>query len=298
MKFRNKILSFVLALCLIIPCALVFTACDKDKDPKAKVDAWDGSTVTVSEAVENVITIETAEELAGLAKSVNEGNTYEGVTIKLTSDLNLKNKEWKPIGYGSSSGYGLMDADSKAFKGVFDGQDHTIYNLKITTFVGGGIGSNEAASGIGLFGHTYGATIKNLDVEKATVTGNHFVGTIVGFAIGTTIEDVDVEDVAISCVYLNADESGDKAGAIVGWLGNNSTDSASMIDCSAEDSTVNAARDAGQVIGCMVSGTYSSNTTTTQSDNSAENVVVTDNNETQNTANNDNIKNEIVGRVV
>jgi len=29
---KNKILSFVLALCLIIPCALVFTACGKDKE--------------------------------------------------------------------------------------------------------------------------------------------------------------------------------------------------------------------------------------------------------------------------
>jgi hypothetical protein len=32
MKIKSKILSFVLVLCLIIPCALVFTACDKEKD--------------------------------------------------------------------------------------------------------------------------------------------------------------------------------------------------------------------------------------------------------------------------
>ena len=30
---KNKILSFVLALCLIIPCAFVFAACDKEKEP-------------------------------------------------------------------------------------------------------------------------------------------------------------------------------------------------------------------------------------------------------------------------
>lgn len=30
---KNKILSFVLALCLIIPCTLMFTACDKKKEP-------------------------------------------------------------------------------------------------------------------------------------------------------------------------------------------------------------------------------------------------------------------------
>lgn len=31
---KNKILSFMLALCLIIPCAFVFAACDKEKTPQ------------------------------------------------------------------------------------------------------------------------------------------------------------------------------------------------------------------------------------------------------------------------
>ena len=37
MKIKNKILSFVLALCLIVPCAVVFTACGKDKDKNKPV---------------------------------------------------------------------------------------------------------------------------------------------------------------------------------------------------------------------------------------------------------------------
>ena len=55
----------------------------KDKD---KMESWDGNIAEVSEAVEGVITIETAEELAGLAKNVNDGNTYKGYTIKFSLD--------------------------------------------------------------------------------------------------------------------------------------------------------------------------------------------------------------------
>ena len=86
---------------------------------------------------------------------------------------------------------------------------------------------------------------------------------------------------------------------LVGFVGNSMFANGVVTDCEAEDSTVNAARDAGQVIGCLSTDNYGSGVTTvaTQSDNEAERVTVTDNNETQNTDNNDNIKNQIVGRV-
>lgn len=290
---KNKILSFILALCLIIPCAVMFTGCNDDK---FKGDVWDGKTATVSEAVNNVITIETAEELAGLAKSVNEGTDYAGITIKLTKDLDLKNKEWKPIGYGSNSGDNTVGANSAVFRGTFDGQDHTIKNLKITTFVGGST-TEEAAAGVGLFGNIQNATVKNFEIEKAVVKGNHYVGAAVGFARGSVIEDVDVEYVEVTCTFKGGNDEGDKAGAVVGFIGNTGIANGLVTDCSAEDSTVNAARDAGQVIGCVSTNNYGTTTTASQSDNEAERVTVTDNNETQNTTNNDNIKNEVVGRV-
>lgn len=291
---KNKILSFMLVLCLIIPCTVMFAGC-KDKDDKVTIDTWDGTIATVSEAINNVITIETAEELAGLAKSVNEGTTYEGITVKLVCDIDLANREWTPIGYGSSSVDDTLDVDSFAFKGVFDGKDHTIKNLKITTFVGGSE-TADAATGVGLFGLIHGATIKDLEIEKAVVKGNHYVGAAVGFARASILNDVDVEDVAITCTYKGGNEEGDKAGAVIGYIGNTMASNSSVTNCSAEDSTVEAARDAGQVIGCQSTDDNGTGTVTTQSNNEAENVVVTDNNSNNDNIN-DNIKNDIVGRV-
>lgn len=289
---KKKILSFLIAICLIIPCAVTLAACN-DKDPK--VETWNGKVAEVSAAVENVITIETAEELAGLAKEVNDGNSFEGKTIKLTCDIDLANREWTPIGYGSSSVDATADAYSKVFRGTFDGQDHEIKNLKITTFKGGA-SNTEAASGVGLFGSIHGATIKNLDVENAVVKGNHWVGAVVGFARASVLDDVDVENVAITCTYLDSEESGDKAGAVIGYIGNSLTSNSSVTNCSADDSTVDAARDAGQVIGCQSTDDNGTGTVTTQSNNEAEDVVVTDNNSNNDNIN-DNIKNEVVGRV-
>lgn len=283
---KNKILSFVLALCLIIPCTVLFTACGKDKSP-AKIDAWDGSITTISEVVDNTITIETAEEFAGFAKAVNDGNQYAGTTVKLAIDLDLKNKAWTPIGYGCMD---LGDIDEeKAFRGIFDGQGHTIYNLNVDyskTALGGEGGSGSA--GIGLFGQVLdGAHIKNINVNNAVVKGNHYVAVIVGYAYkGVVVEDCKVKNAEVVCTYDNVDDSGDKAGTIVGLLQTLST----VTDCSAENSTVSAARDGGQLIGCIIYGSV-------QAGNLANNVTVTDNNDVQNADNNDNIRNEIVGRV-
>ena len=45
---KNKILSFIVALCLIIPCAVMFTGC---KDDGFKGDVWDGENTCLYAAV-------------------------------------------------------------------------------------------------------------------------------------------------------------------------------------------------------------------------------------------------------
>ena len=262
----------------------------------APVDLWDGTTANVPEAVDGVIAITTAEQLAGVAKAVKEGTTYEGVTIKLEADLNLNNTEWTPIGFGSSGGLSVLDGDSKAFDGNFDGQNHTVYNLKATTFVGGGVGETDTKVGIALFGHVRGS-VKNITVDTATVSGHHYVGAVVGFAIGAEIDNCHAKNVAVSCVYDNEDESGDKVGAVVAHVQNHWNRNASIKNCSATNSTVNGARDAGQVVGCLSTNEYGGTTAVTSENLTASNVTVTDNNEVQDAGTNDNIKNEPIGRI-
>ena len=291
---KKKILSFLCCFALMFICLFTVTGCDK---AETKAEIWDGTAISVSKATKGVIKIETAEELAGLAKSVNEGNDYAGVTIKLTCDIDLNNHEWTPIGFGSSNIYGYLDnEDYRWFKGTFDGQNHTISNLKITTFTGGGYEDPEASSGVALFGHTYDATIKNLTVETATVRGNHFVAVIAGFTCGTKIENVHVTKSNVNCTFKDLNDSGDKASTIVAFIRNSSTCDTYVKNCSAKISVVQADRDAGQIIGCFEKLATSS-TSYTEQDNTATDVLVSWNS-TGATPNKSctNIRNDIIGR--
>ena len=106
--------------------------------------------------------ISTAEELAGLAKLVNLGNTFSGKTVVLKEDIDLENKEWTPIGKSLE----------KSFQGTFEGGWHTVSNLKVT-------GANE---NVGLFGYAADAEIRNLTVTEADISGSRNVGGIAGNA--------------------------------------------------------------------------------------------------------------------
>lgn len=90
----------------------------------ASVDVWDGS---VAESYGGAGTqpdpyrIESAVELALLAKEVNSGNDHDGEYFALTRDLDLAGLEWKPIGDRLNP-----------FRGSFDGGRHTIFGLRVT----------------------------------------------------------------------------------------------------------------------------------------------------------------------
>lgn len=109
--------------------------------------------------------LDTPAELQGLSQLVAAGNTFNGKTIKLGADIDLATTyglyELQPIGNSTYS-----------FQGTFDGQNHTISNLKLT--------SNPNKSNIGLFGMTTVGEIKNLIVENAEVKGRLNVGVVAG----------------------------------------------------------------------------------------------------------------------
>ena len=296
---KNKILSLLLVFAFLIPCMFALSGCKNEEEPPAEAtkEVWDGKIAKVSNAVNGVVTIETAEELAGFAKSVNDGNTYDGITVKITCDMDLQNKDWTPIGYGYAYGpmAGVVSIIGKDFAGTFDACGYTISNVKVVATKGGESGAEGASAGVGFFGLVTGE-VKNLKLENIKVTGNHWVGGVVGYLCGYRAEDIGkitnchVKNADINCEYKNTKDSGDKAGAIVGII-----TAGSVTNCSAKASTVKAARDAGQLIGCVIYEDLKPGIDFATG-NSQENVVVSDNNGTQNTSNNDNIKNELVGR--
>jgi len=118
------------------------------------------------------LTIKTAEELAAFAQAVNNGNTFAGKLVVLDANIDLKNKEWTPIGNSDHN-----------FSGTFDGQGHTISNLQIT----GGSKSN-----IGLFGFTTNGLVKNLTVKNAKVSGRLNVGVIAGTPYTSKYDNITV----------------------------------------------------------------------------------------------------------
>ena len=129
--------------------------------------------------------VEDIDDLKVLREEVNQGNSYDGKYIKLTADIDLANEPWTPIG-----------TSNKTFCGMFDGDNHTISNLKIDwskNYVSGGNNQNYA----GLFGYMKGgndAGIKNLTIENADVTGCLYVGVILGRSYtGGIIENCHVK---------------------------------------------------------------------------------------------------------
>lgn len=301
---KKKLLNILTCLSIILIGAFALVGCG---DEPPTVETWDGRATTVSSPVNGVITIDTAEELAGFAKAVNEGEDYEGITVKLGCDMDMKNKQWTPIGYGRARDKnvdGIRDLDQgKSFNGIFDGQNHTIKNLNVVGLYTdandeGVVVDDGSSCGVGLFGLVFGS-IKNLKIDTAVVSGNHYVGALVGYIsnYGETqegsgvIENCHVTNAVVHCTFKNDDNGGDKAGALVGYL-----DQTNILNCSAKKCQVDAVRDAGQMIG-GVAHTENTNFNNISETNSVTNVTVTCNIDNPTGKEGSNIKNELVGRV-
>ena len=145
------------ALSVILFAAMILSLCAFNVGA-----AWDGVTASASLAGEGTqdspYVVETAEDLAFLAKSVNEGNTYEGKYIVQTADIDLGGKEWTPIGFQKVNG---AEVDAP-FSGVYSGLGHKVTGLSIT---------KTPTNHTGLFGYVMSgeveAGIANLTVEGA-----------------------------------------------------------------------------------------------------------------------------------
>ncbi len=102
-------------------------------------------------------------QLLKFAEMVNGGST--SVKAKLDNDIDLTPVEnFTPIGLYSDEA-GMVNT---SFSGVFDGQNHIIYNLKVT---------RDDTREVGFFSRTYSATVKNLGIVNAEMVSNASVRT-------------------------------------------------------------------------------------------------------------------------
>lgn len=152
---------------------------------------WDGTTPSSQPSTfrvsGSIYYIDDEKALAWFAKTVTNGTTYSGKTVRLTADLNMDNKTFDGIG-----------TSGKQFAGTFDGQNHTIQKVKI---------SRSGTLQAGLFNElTSGATIQNLKLSTiststATTAARYhaaLVSIIVSGSATTTISNITINGATVT----------------------------------------------------------------------------------------------------
>lgn len=157
-----------------------------------------------------------------------ESNSFEDYTVKLTSDIDLVNEKWTPIG------------TNETFRGTFDGGNYTIRNMTVAA---------EDGTSVGLFATAIG-TVKNVKLKNVDITGHWKAGAVVGDGLASKIENCHVDGGTITITPRLVNGSYDDAnnvGGIVGYL--SAEPDASCKDCSVNGLTITAYRDCGGVVG-------------------------------------------------
>ena len=162
--------------------------------------SWYGKIVVKAEDIENVVAINTIEDLVDLSKAVNQGQTYSGKYALLTKDLDFEDtsdyENSSRTDYGDVNGDGstaslitelttstgwmpIGNSETNSFQGTFDGNGHRIDNILIEREV-----TMQA-----LFGYIKNATIKNVTIDgsatNSTTNGYSYAG-LVGWSYGTS----------------------------------------------------------------------------------------------------------------
>ena len=260
MKKRIGSLLLILALCFtLLPTAALAAENTQEptepQEPQETQDAetWGDKADTswYVHETESEYHITTAEQLAGLAKLVNDKTasvSFEGKTIYLDNDLDLSGSQWTPIGDGSNQG--------RFFAGTFNGQHHKIMNLYHHS-------TGDELIRNGLFGVVSdGGTLKNLlviDADIASNDGSLLAGILADWVNGGTVENcytsgriennvgdkmvggligqctwsTQVKGCASDATVISTESDEDHVDTVGGLIGQweNSADSSSITDC-------------------------------------------------------------------
>ena len=157
-----------------------------DGDTKDTIDSYGNADFSWYTGDKTEYEISTAAQLRGVQYLLVAKTTqFEGVTVKLTKDLDLNGKDW------------ASPASTLYFLGTFDGQGHVISNWK------------QSVTGAGyqsfLFSIGGNACVKNLSLVNATFT---IAATAVKNNFGTLITRVKTQNgktATISNVYTEVD---------------------------------------------------------------------------------------------
>ena len=140
-------------------------------------NVWGVSEDVDGTTAEKAYTITTTQGLDLLATLVNNGEfrNFEGKFFKLGDDITYTHGNSNTENNYTAIG-GYYNGGNKYFSGTFDGQGHTVRGIRIYK-----AGTTNAGDNVGLFGITSGATIKNVILADARITGRQCVGGIAGY---------------------------------------------------------------------------------------------------------------------
>jgi hypothetical protein len=149
-------------------------------------------------------------------------NDYGNEYFKIDGDIDLNNKNWKPI---------------EEFSGTLDGNGHTIYNLRV---------ERDNVKYRGLIGNLYGGTVKNLTLRGVTINGSN-AGAVAGHMTKTaTISHCSVVLTEGSLLR------GSSVGGIVGSLSKNLTSDINTVEyCTVESLDKNVSINGNHVGGIV-----------------------------------------------
>ena len=172
--------------------------------------------------------------------------SFQGKTFRLARNLDLNGKEWMPIGASE-------DGSSGTFSGTFQGDDHIIYNLKIT----------EGTDYQGLFGAVDSSgSLEGIHLRNASITADGHTGILAGKTAG------DVKNCSSSgTITANGDQAGGlisqasgtitnsystasvKGNSVIGGLIGQADQGTELVDCYAKGTVMGESNQAGGLVG-------------------------------------------------
>lgn len=170
---------------------------------------------------------------------VEDVNQLQAINTNLSGNYALRNSidATATSSWNNNDGFKQIGTEiNNAFTGKFDGLDYNIFGLTI---------NRSTEDNVGLFGVVNGATINNVTLVGGSITGDSYVGGIVGNAIG--------ENTVISNATNSASVTGNsQVGGIVGIITGNSVNK-SKVNNVINTGTINgnAGNDVGGLIGSL-----------------------------------------------
>lgn len=159
--------------------------------------------------------IATAEDFKAIAPLANAEVSFfrsTGVHYKQTADIDFENAELSDY---------MISTKDYAFQGEYDGAGLSNFTLS-------GTPAKDDKDGIALFKNVDGATLKNIAVSNAGITGGKFTAGLVGYATGAalTIQNCSATDITLTTTVdygAGGLVGGIYAGTVTGCTVNNLT---------------------------------------------------------------------------